>query len=148
MTKMKGFHLFKKMQRFKGVTTADVSVSIVEPSTPPTTTTLIEDEDLIISQTLMKMRSMKSKEKLKEKGVSSTRLTRIVIIKEASKTVSRPAVPPQQQLNPKDKGKEAQMQVEFKEEEREEEANLISWDNTQAMMEADYELAQRLQAEE
>nr|GEU89657.1 hypothetical protein [Tanacetum cinerariifolium] len=130
------------------VTTADVSVSIVEPSTPPTTTTLIEDEDLIISQTLMKMRSMKSKEKLKEKGVSSTRLTRIVIIKEASKTVSRPAVPPQQQLNPKDKGKEAQMQVEFKEEEREEEANLISWDNTQAMMEADYELAQRLQAEE
>ncbi|GJS20788.1 hypothetical protein Tco_0449420 [Tanacetum coccineum] len=31
---------------------------------------------------------------------------------------------------------------------REEEANLISWDNTQAMMEADYELAQRLQAEE
>ncbi|GJT90391.1 hypothetical protein Tco_1079236 [Tanacetum coccineum] len=31
---------------------------------------------------------------------------------------------------------------------REEEANLISWNNTQAMMEADYELAQRLQAEE
>ncbi|GJT81354.1 retrovirus-related pol polyprotein from transposon TNT 1-94 [Tanacetum coccineum] len=30
----------------------------------------------------------------------------------------------------------------------EEEANLISWDNTQAMMEVDYELAQRLQAEE
>ncbi|GJU47650.1 hypothetical protein Tco_1204916 [Tanacetum coccineum] len=31
---------------------------------------------------------------------------------------------------------------------REYEANLISWDNTQAMMEVDYELAQRLQAEE
>ncbi|GJX21803.1 hypothetical protein Tco_0226248 [Tanacetum coccineum] len=31
---------------------------------------------------------------------------------------------------------------------REEEANLISWDNTQAMMEADYELALRLQTEE
>ncbi|GJZ76799.1 hypothetical protein Tco_0641471 [Tanacetum coccineum] len=30
---------------------------------------------------------------------------------------------------------------------KEEEDNLISWDNTQAMMEADYELAQRLQAE-
>nr|GEZ32545.1 hypothetical protein [Tanacetum cinerariifolium] len=48
---------------------------------------------------------------------------------------------------------EAQMQAEFEEEERvarqrEEEANLISWDNTQAMMEADYELTQRLQAEE
>nr|GEY17861.1 copia protein [Tanacetum cinerariifolium] len=82
-------------------------------------------------------------------------------------------IPPQQQLDPKDKGKgimqepeiqvkvkgkdqialdvevaqrlEAQMQAEFEEEERvsrqrKEEANLISWDNTQAMMEADYEV--------
>nr|GEV74229.1 putative ribonuclease H-like domain-containing protein [Tanacetum cinerariifolium] len=31
---------------------------------------------------------------------------------------------------------------------REEEANMISWDNTQAMIEVDYELAQRLQTEE
>nr|GEX27080.1 ribonuclease H-like domain-containing protein [Tanacetum cinerariifolium] len=38
------------------VTTASVSVSTVEPSTPPITTTLIEDEDLIIPKTLMKMR--------------------------------------------------------------------------------------------
>ncbi|GJX70089.1 hypothetical protein Tco_0307260 [Tanacetum coccineum] len=51
---------------------------------------------------------------------------------------------------------EAQMQAELIEEERlarqkEEEANIDlieSWDNTQAMMEADFELAQRLQAEE
>ncbi|GKA61607.1 hypothetical protein Tco_0761126, partial [Tanacetum coccineum] len=46
-----------------------------------------------------------------------------------------------------------ELQAELEEEERlarqkEEEDNLISWDNTQAMMEADYELAQRLQAEE
>ncbi|GJW66136.1 hypothetical protein Tco_0118020 [Tanacetum coccineum] len=83
------------------IATAGVSVSTAEPSTPPpTTTTFIEDEDLIIAQTLMKMRSVKSKEKLKEKGVSSetaTRLTRGVIMKEA--------IPPQQQLDPKDKGK-------------------------------------------
>ncbi|GJV43751.1 putative ribonuclease H-like domain-containing protein [Tanacetum coccineum] len=51
---------------------------------------------------------------------------------------------------------EAQIQAELIEEERlarkkEEEANITlieSWDNTQAMMEADFELAQRLQAEE
>ncbi|GJW09577.1 hypothetical protein Tco_1575404 [Tanacetum coccineum] len=51
---------------------------------------------------------------------------------------------------------QAQMQAELEEEERlarerEEEANIAlieSWDNTQAMMEADYELAQRLKAEE
>ncbi|GJW57417.1 hypothetical protein Tco_0104148, partial [Tanacetum coccineum] len=75
------------------ITTAGVSVSTAEPSTPlTTTTTLIEDEDLTIAQTLMKMRSVKSKEKSKEKGVSS-------------KTATRPIVPPQQQLDPKDKGK-------------------------------------------
>ncbi|GKC79163.1 hypothetical protein Tco_1129937 [Tanacetum coccineum] len=50
------------------ITTAGVSVSTVEPSTPPTTTILIEDEDLTIAQTLMKIRSVKSKEKSKEKG--------------------------------------------------------------------------------
>nr|GFD01507.1 hypothetical protein [Tanacetum cinerariifolium] len=100
------------------VTTADVSVSTAKPSTPSkttttaepstlstTTTTLIEDEDLTISQTHIKMRSVKSKEKSKEKGVSSTRLTREIIMKKASETASRPIVPPQQQLDPKDKGK-------------------------------------------
>ncbi|GKE87825.1 hypothetical protein Tco_1565300 [Tanacetum coccineum] len=48
------------------VTTVGVSVSTAEPSTPPTTTTtttLIEDEDLTIAQTLMKMKSEKSKAK-------------------------------------------------------------------------------------
>ncbi|GKA58651.1 hypothetical protein Tco_0757964, partial [Tanacetum coccineum] len=50
------------------ITTAGVSVSTTEPSTPPTTTTVIKDEDLIIAQTLTKMRSEKSKEKAKERG--------------------------------------------------------------------------------
>ncbi|GKA95755.1 hypothetical protein Tco_0817850 [Tanacetum coccineum] len=48
------------------ITTAGVSVSTAEPSTPPTIT-LIEDEDLTIAQTLMKMRSVKSKRKIKGK---------------------------------------------------------------------------------
>ncbi|GJX27068.1 ribonuclease H-like domain-containing protein [Tanacetum coccineum] len=42
------------------VATTGVTVSTAEPSTPPTTI-LIEDEDLTIAQTLMKMRSVKSK---------------------------------------------------------------------------------------
>ncbi|GJV83609.1 hypothetical protein Tco_1523507 [Tanacetum coccineum] len=46
------------------VTTAGVSISAVEPRTPPiTTTTVFEDEDLTIAQTLVKMRSKKAKEK-------------------------------------------------------------------------------------
>ncbi|GJW28834.1 hypothetical protein Tco_0045709 [Tanacetum coccineum] len=54
------------------ITTTGVSVSTAEPSTPPPTTTtiLIDDEDLTIAQTLMKMRSVKSKEKSKEKRVT------------------------------------------------------------------------------
>ncbi|GKC36841.1 hypothetical protein Tco_1049225 [Tanacetum coccineum] len=71
-------------------------------------------------------------------------------------------IEPEKPLNKKDKIKfdeevakrlTEELEAELEEEERviiqrEEEANLISWDNTQAMMEAGYELAQRLQAEE
>ncbi|GKF23560.1 hypothetical protein Tco_0075882, partial [Tanacetum coccineum] len=45
------------------VTTVGVSVTTTEPSTPPTTTIPIEDEDLTIAQSLMKMKSKKSKAK-------------------------------------------------------------------------------------
>ncbi|GJU97946.1 retrovirus-related pol polyprotein from transposon TNT 1-94 [Tanacetum coccineum] len=146
------------------ITTAIINITTAKPvttaSAPITTTTVSV--------------STAEPKKSKEKGVSATRLTRGVITKEANETASIPIVPPQQQLDLKDKGKgimqepkkpvkvkgkdqivfdeevarrlEAQMQAKFKEEERvarqrEEEASLISWDNTQAMMEADYELA-------
>ncbi|GJW27484.1 hypothetical protein Tco_0044359 [Tanacetum coccineum] len=165
------------------ITTIGVSVSTVEPSTSPTTTTVIKDKDLIIVKTLMKMRSEKSKEKAKERrpkeksSEPATRPTRVTV-QEPSESGIRKAVPPSQH-GPKDKGKAIMIkpekslkkkdQIKFDEEvakrlaeeleaeseeeervaiQREEEANLISWDNTQAMMEADYELAQRLQAEE
>ncbi|GJV46366.1 putative ribonuclease H-like domain-containing protein [Tanacetum coccineum] len=96
------------------ITTACVSVITAEPSTPPTTTTLIEDEDLIISQTLMKMRSVKSKEKSKEKGVSSetaTTTTRGVTMQEPSESRTRKIVPPPQH-DPKDKGKAKMIEPE------------------------------------
>ncbi|GKC05759.1 hypothetical protein Tco_0997369 [Tanacetum coccineum] len=148
------------------VTTTGVSVSTVEPITPPTTTTTIfEDKDLTIAHNLVKMRSEKSK-------------VRGVVMQEPSETATRLVVPPQQH-DPKDKGKgkmvkqekplkkkdqikfddeiaqrlQAQMQAELEEEERlarerEEDANIAEWDNTQAMMDADYELAARIQAQE
>ncbi|GJZ42669.1 hypothetical protein Tco_0589924, partial [Tanacetum coccineum] len=93
------------------VTTVGVSVSTVEPSTPPTTTIIIEDEDLIIAQTLMKMKSEKSKEKLKERSKekrvsteTTLRPTRGVTIQESSESRTRQPVPPLQH-DPKDKGK-------------------------------------------
>ncbi|GJV54513.1 hypothetical protein Tco_1450254 [Tanacetum coccineum] len=66
------------------ITTASEVVTTTEPSTPPptTTTTVIEDEDLTIAQTLMKMKSEKSK-------------VRGVVLKEPSETATRPIVPPQ-----------------------------------------------------
>ncbi|GJY54906.1 hypothetical protein Tco_0446570 [Tanacetum coccineum] len=125
----------------KPITTASVNITTAEPITPPpptTTTTVFEDEDLIIAQTLMKMRSEKSK-------------VRGVVMQESCETATRPTVPPQQH-DPKDKGK-AQMQAELEEEERlererKEDANIAEWDNVQAMIDADYELAARLHAQE
>nr|GEV66566.1 cytokinin riboside 5'-monophosphate phosphoribohydrolase LOG8 [Tanacetum cinerariifolium] len=81
------------------ITTTGVSVSTPEPSTPPTTT-VIEDEDLIIAQTLMKIKKP----------------TRGMIMREASKTTTRPIVPPQQKLDPKDKA--MRLQAKLDEEER------------------------------
>nr|GFB36876.1 hypothetical protein [Tanacetum cinerariifolium] len=99
------------------VTTADVSVSTIEPSTPPTTTTtVIEDEDLTIAQTLMKIRSKKSKEKAKERGSkeksneTATRPIKGGIMREASETTTRPTVP--QKLDPKYKGKDKMVEPE------------------------------------
>ncbi|GKB91776.1 hypothetical protein Tco_0964048, partial [Tanacetum coccineum] len=131
------------------VTAAGVSVSTAKPTTPPTTTTttIFKDKDLTIAQTLLKMKSEKSK-------------VRGVVMKEPSETATRLTVPPQQH-DPKDKGKakmaeqenplkkkdhikfdeevaqrlQVQLQAELEEEERlakkrEKDANIAEWDNS------------------
>ncbi|GKB23782.1 hypothetical protein Tco_0863183 [Tanacetum coccineum] len=111
------------------VATADVSVSTVEPSAHPTTTTTttpIEDEYLTIAQTLMKMKNEKSK----AKGVT---------IQEPSESGTRTL---QAELD-----KEARLKRE-REEEASKAVNIAEWDDVQAMKDADYELAIKLQAEE
>ncbi|GKD93709.1 hypothetical protein Tco_1373546 [Tanacetum coccineum] len=70
--------------------------SAVEPRTPPTTTSIFDDEDITMAQTLIKMKE----EKAKEKGVT---------IKEVEDS-DRPArsiltLKPLPTINPKDKGK-------------------------------------------
>ncbi|GJT87100.1 hypothetical protein Tco_1068817 [Tanacetum coccineum] len=126
------------------VATAGVSVSTVEPSTPLTTTTFIEDEDLTIAETFMKIRSVKTKEKSKEKGVSSetaTRLTRGVIMKEASETATI-LIRLQAKLDE---------EVRLKREREEEASNatlIKEWDSIKARIDADAQLAKRLQAKE
>ncbi|GJR22396.1 hypothetical protein Tco_0970923 [Tanacetum coccineum] len=45
------------------ISTADPGVSTIEPRTPPTTTSIFDDEDITMAQTLIKMKEEKSKEK-------------------------------------------------------------------------------------
>ncbi|GJT56255.1 hypothetical protein Tco_0991309 [Tanacetum coccineum] len=114
------------------ITTAGVSVSTAEPTTPPPTTTLIEDEDLTIAQTLMKMRR-KSIMKEPEKPVKLKSKDQIAYDKEVAQRL-------QEELD-----KEARLKRE-REEEASNAALIEEWDNVQAMMDADYELATRIQA--
>ncbi|GKD62422.1 hypothetical protein Tco_1299931, partial [Tanacetum coccineum] len=137
------------------ITTAGVSVSSAEPSTLH----VIEDEDLTIAQTLMKIRRVT----MQEPSESGTRKAVPPSQHDLKDKVKAKMIKPKKPLKKKDQikfDKEVakrlveELEAELEEEEervtiqREEEANLISWDNTQAMMEVDYELAQRLQAEE
>ncbi|GJY72240.1 hypothetical protein Tco_0475943 [Tanacetum coccineum] len=147
----------------KEVSTADpvtTAGEVVTTASPTETTTA---DDLTLAQTLIEIRSAKSK----VKGV---------VIGEQSESTTRTRP---QQLPSKDKGKgimeepekptkkkdqirhdeevaqrlQAQMQAELEEEDRlvrqrEEEANIVSWDNVQAMIDVDYQMAQQMQAEE
>ncbi|GJY57885.1 putative ribonuclease H-like domain-containing protein, partial [Tanacetum coccineum] len=103
-------------------------VSTAEVTTASATTTTVDE--LTLAQTLIEIKAAKPKALTTAATTTTTAITtRGVVVKD-----------------PK-------LQAELEEEERlkrqkEEEDNLISWDNTQAVMEANYELAQRLQAEE
>ncbi|GJR28075.1 putative ribonuclease H-like domain-containing protein, partial [Tanacetum coccineum] len=150
--------------------------SVVEPRTPPTTTSIFDDEDITMAQTLIKMKE----EKAKEKGVS---------IKDIEDS-SRPArsiltLKPLPTIDPKDKGKSVleepepakkmtrsdfdaaqiardaeiarQLQVDLqaeveRERQREEEASKAAiaetYDEVQAGIDADALFAAKLQQEE
>ncbi|GJT99844.1 hypothetical protein Tco_1110183 [Tanacetum coccineum] len=78
------------------VDAARQEVSAVEPRTPPTTTSIFDDEDITMAQTLIKMKE----EKTKEKGVS------IKDIKDSSRPArSILTLKPLPTIDPKDKGK-------------------------------------------
>ncbi|GJT95014.1 ribonuclease H-like domain-containing protein [Tanacetum coccineum] len=125
----------------------------------PTTTI----DELTLAQTLIEIKE--AKPKVVTSAATTTTTTRPKargVAKDKGKEIM---VEPKRPLKKKDqvaldeemaRNLEAQMQAKLIKEERlarqkEEEANIAlieSWDNTQAMMEANFELAQRLQAEE
>ncbi|GKB11973.1 hypothetical protein Tco_0845896 [Tanacetum coccineum] len=115
---------------FDTVSTADpvTTASKVVTTASPTETTAAND--LTLAQTLIETRSAKSK----VKGV-------VIGDKSESTTRTRPQQLP---LKDKDELEEEDMLVR----QREEEANIVSLDNVQAMIDADYQMDQQMQAEE
>ncbi|GKC79345.1 hypothetical protein Tco_1130119 [Tanacetum coccineum] len=115
------------------VSTARPEVSAATPSTPPTTTTVFDDEDvtMAMAQTLIKMKEVKAK----EKGVEFRN------VEEASRPVrSITTLQPLPKIDPKDKGKSVLVEEEPKKVKRR--------DQGLAQIESDAELAQRLHEEE
>ncbi|GJY91336.1 hypothetical protein Tco_0506532 [Tanacetum coccineum] len=133
--------------------------SIVAPSTTAVSPPVITESTATIApSTILKAKGIT----FRDAGESTTRTPTLVSsssIKDKGKAkMDEPEVPLKKKYQialdeEMDRNLEAQIQAELIEEERlvrkkEEEANIAlieSWDNTQAMMEADFELAQRLQ---
>ncbi|GKA18611.1 hypothetical protein Tco_0698526 [Tanacetum coccineum] len=124
------------------VTTASVDISTasvlitVSTATPTTTPTTTIEDDMTLAETLMEIKSAK----LKAIGVVMQEPSEIPRISAA-----------QQQIQEKAQGSRDKAEMEKEDRlarQREEEDNIVSWDNAQAMMEADYQMAERLHAEE
>ncbi|GKB60363.1 hypothetical protein Tco_0916549 [Tanacetum coccineum] len=149
----------------------EVFVEIKEPmvnaaTTTTTTVTTIVDE-LTLAQTLIEIKAAKPKARgviVQEPSefTTTTSPSQPSQLPQAKDKGKAKMVEPEKPLKKKDQimfDKEvaqklqAQLDAELEEEEklarqREEDANIAEWDNVQAMMDADYELAARLQAEE
>nr|GEY56761.1 putative ribonuclease H-like domain-containing protein [Tanacetum cinerariifolium] len=122
------------------VSAARPEVITAEPKTPSTTTTLFDDEDVTIADTLVKMKSQKAK----EKGVD---------FKEANDS-ARPirfitTLQPLPTIDPKDKDLDEKVRTKR---ERQLEASKVAlaklYDEVQAQIDVDHELAARLTHEE
>ncbi|GKC93288.1 hypothetical protein Tco_1158730 [Tanacetum coccineum] len=138
------------------VTTASVEVSIASP-------TILTADDLTLAQTLMEIRSAKPKVKGVVIGEQSESTTRTRPQQLPSKDKGKGIMEePEKPTKRKDQIRhdeevaqrlQAQLQVELEEEDRlvrqrEEEVNIVSWDNVQAMIDANYQMALQLQAKE
>ncbi|GJX51125.1 hypothetical protein Tco_0277970 [Tanacetum coccineum] len=136
------------------VTTANVEVTTVNAST----TTI---DELTLAQTLIEIKAAKPKAVTSDATTTTTTRPKVrgVVVQEPSefKTTSS-SLQASQLLQDKDKGKgimvEPEVPLKKKDQtamQKEEEANIAlleSWDNTQAMMDADFQLAQQMQTEE
>ncbi|GKB49026.1 ribonuclease H-like domain, reverse transcriptase, RNA-dependent DNA polymerase [Tanacetum coccineum] len=129
----------------KVVSTAKVEVTIASA----TTTTI---DELTMAEILIEIKAAKPKVVTTAAITTTTVVTRPkargVIVQEPSEFTTTTS-PSQHSQLPQAKDKDAELEEEDKlAKQREEDANIAEWDDVQAMMDADYELATRLQAEE
>ncbi|GJT73806.1 hypothetical protein Tco_1033092 [Tanacetum coccineum] len=111
------------------IPTAGTEVNIASAPVTTVGVSVSTAEPITTASTLVKMRSEKSK-------------IRGVVMQKPSETATRPTVPPQQH-DPKDKGKGKMVEQEKPLKKKDQ-----IKDDVQAMMDVDYELAARLQAQE
>nr|GEW11162.1 hypothetical protein [Tanacetum cinerariifolium] len=112
------------------ISTADPEVSAVEPKTPPTTTSICDDKDITMAQTLIKMKE----EKAKEKGVA---FKKVKESDRASRSVL--TLKPLPTIDPKDKGKAVLEEPKPK--------KMTRCDFDAAQVARDEEIARQLEAE-
>ncbi|GJR20567.1 hypothetical protein Tco_0969094 [Tanacetum coccineum] len=153
----------KEVSTADPVTTAGevVTTVSVEISTASPTETIADD--LILAKSLIEIRSAKPKVKGVVIGEQSESTTRTRPQQLPSKDKGKAIMEePKKPTKRKDQIRhdeevaqrlQAQLQAELEEEDRlvrqrEKEANIVSWDNVQAMIDADYQMAQQMQAEE
>ncbi|GKD18114.1 hypothetical protein Tco_1207272 [Tanacetum coccineum] len=138
------------------VVESEVSIkaaSIIPVSATTTTTTVITDDEITLAKALAKLRSAKLP--------TTTAVTTITADKGKAKMVEPELV---KKLSKKDQlmlNEELAFKLQAEEEEEEEEerlarekaqqieeANIVSWDNVQAMIDADYQMALQMHVEE
>ncbi|GJX57572.1 retrovirus-related pol polyprotein from transposon TNT 1-94 [Tanacetum coccineum] len=126
----------------EAVNTAGEGVSTAAPRTPPTTTTVFDDEDvtMAMAQTLIKMKE----EKAKEKGVA------IKDVEDSSRPIrSITTLQPLPTIDPKDKGKGILQKTESVEKTKKKvQGDAHIERDAEARIDADYELAARMTQEE
>ncbi|GKB01498.1 hypothetical protein Tco_0829542 [Tanacetum coccineum] len=135
-------------------------VSTAEVTTVNATTTTVDE--LTLAQTLKEIKAAKPKAVTSAATTTKTAVTRPKARGVAKDKGKAKMVEPEKPLKKKDQilideeiaqKLQAQLNAELEEEDklakqREEDANIAEWDNVQAMIDADYELAARLQAQE
>ncbi|GJX36706.1 hypothetical protein Tco_0248263, partial [Tanacetum coccineum] len=135
-------------------------VSTAEVTTASATTTTTVDE-LTLAQTLIEIKAAKPKAVTTAATTTTTAVTSPKASEAKDKGKAK-MIEPEKPLKKKDQilideeiaqKHQAQLNAELEEEEkltkqREEDENIDEWDNVQAMIDADYELAARLQAQE